>query len=198
MIFDLKDDIEINEKYKLMTQTIIPRPIAWIVTEDNGVINAAPFSFFIGLTYDPATVLVSVGHKSDGSPKDTLANIRKNKKCTICMVDENNLEMMHLSSKSLDKDVSEIDELNIKTNRIFEDFPPMISTTPVAYKCTLNQEIELAQNKTIPIVLNIEEIFVKDECIIDKENLTIKFKPVARVGKSYAFLGEEITPPTIL
>ena len=45
MIFDLEKNTTINEQYKLMAQTIIPRPIAWVVTEDEGVINIAPFSY---------------------------------------------------------------------------------------------------------------------------------------------------------
>ena len=83
MIFDLSKDTKLNENYKLMAQTILPRPIAWVVTEDNGVVNIAPFSYFIGLSSEPASVLISVGHKADGTPKDTLANLRKHKKCTI-------------------------------------------------------------------------------------------------------------------
>jgi hypothetical protein len=46
-------------------------------------------------------------------------------------------------------------------------------------------------------VLNVDEIFVDDRCIVDKQKLTISFEPVARIGKSYAFLGDEITPPQI-
>ena len=69
MRFDLTGDSTLNETYKLMAQTIIPRPIAWVVTEDAGVINVAPFSYFIGLSSDPASVLISVGHKADGTPK---------------------------------------------------------------------------------------------------------------------------------
>jgi flavin reductase (DIM6/NTAB) family NADH-FMN oxidoreductase RutF len=115
MIFDLTKDKEINETYKLMAQTIIPRPIAWVVTEDDGVLNIAPFSYFIGLSSDPATVLVSVGHKPDGSPKDTLANIRKNGKCTICMVEEKDLDKMHFSSKGVDKEISEAALFDIET-----------------------------------------------------------------------------------
>ena len=101
MLIDYKDQ-ELTQKYQLMAQTIIPRPIAWIVTEDkDGIINVAPFSYFIGLSSQPPTVLVSIGHKADGTPKDTLQNIRETKKCTICMVDEAHLEMMHFSSKGL-------------------------------------------------------------------------------------------------
>ena len=196
MIFDLVKDTKINENYKLMAQTIIPRPIAWVVTQDKGVINIAPFSYFIGLSSEPATVLISVGHKDARTPKDTLANIRKNKKCVICMVDEPNLQKMHFSSKVVDKDLSEAELFDIATKPIFDDFPPMIKDVPCAYFCTLNQEINLG-GQTIPLVLNVEQMYVKDENITDKEKLTISFDPIARIGKSYAKLGDEITPPTI-
>jgi len=196
MIFDLIKDTKVNENYKLMAQTIIPRPIAWVVTQDNGVVNIAPFSYFIGLSSEPATVLISVGHKDQITPKDTLLNIRNNKKCVICMVDEPNLQKMHFSSKVVDKDLSEAELFNIATKTIFNDFPPMIEDVPCAYFCTLNQEINLG-GKTIPLVLNVEQIYVKDENIIDKEKLTISFDPIARIGKSYAKLGDKITPPTI-
>ena len=196
MIFDLSDK-KINDKYKLMAQTIIPRPIAWVVTEDDGIINIAPFSYFIGLSSNPATVMVSVGHKSNGLPKDTLANIRKNKKCTICMVDESNLEKMHYSSKELPQEISESELFDIKTKIMFDDFPPVIEDVPCAYFCTFNQEINLGDSLTIPLILNVEQIFVKDDNITNKERLTIEFNPVARIGKSYAFLGDDIIPPLI-
>jgi len=197
MHFNLNTDSRINDTYKLMAQTIIPRPIAWVVTEDEGVVNIAPFSYFIGLSSIPATVLISVGHKADGSEKDTLANIRKHQKCTICMVQESDLEKMHLSSKGLSHEESEAEQFNIQTIIENENFPPRIDTAPIAYYCTLNQEIDLGGGSTIPLVLNVEEIFVDDEAITDKEKLTISFKPVARIGKSYAFLGEEVEAPQI-
>ncbi len=196
MIFDL-DNNDLNEKYKLMAQTIVPRPIAWVVTEDDGVINVAPFSYFIGLSSSPATVLISVGHKSDGTPKDTLANIRKTKQCTICMVDEENLEKMHFSSKELTKELSEAKEFEISTDKVCTKYPPMIKDVPCAYFCDFNQEIDLGGGSTVPLVLNVKHIYVKNDVITDKENITIKFNPVARIGKSYAFLGEDIAPPKI-
>jgi len=196
MIFDLNKNKKINETYKLMAQTIIPRPIAWVVTEDNGVVNIAPFSYFIGLSSEPASVLISVGHKSDGTPKDTLANIRKNKKCTICMVQESDLKKMHFSSKEIDKDLSEAQLFNIETQTICDGYPPMIKGVPCAYFCDFNQEINLEGSSTIPLVLNVQEIYVDDNIIIDKEKISINFAPVARIGKSYAFLSKEIPAPT--
>ena len=197
MLFNLDKDKKVNETYKLMAQTIIPRPIAWVVTENDGVINIAPFSYFIGLSSDPATVLISVGHKPDGTPKDTLANIRKNGKCTICMVEEKDLEKMHFSSKGVDKEISEAEMFDIETEEVIEGYPPKIKDVPAAYFCTLNQEIDLGGGLTIPLVLNVKQIFVNDAVITDKERLSIDFDPVARIGKKYAFLGEEINAPDI-
>ncbi|MFT5835813.1 MAG: flavin reductase (DIM6/NTAB) family NADH-FMN oxidoreductase RutF [Sulfurimonas sp.] len=196
MIFDLKNEKQ-SLRYKLMTQTILPRPIAWVVTQNNGVINIAPFSFFTGLSSDPATVLISIGIKSDGSLKDTLYNIRKNGLCTICMVDEKNLEKMHFSSKELDKDISEAELFDIKTKKLFDEFPPMIEDVSCAYFCDFNQEIDLGGGTNIPVVLNVKHIYVKDEAITDKDRISIDFSPVARIGKSYAFLSDEVIPPSI-
>ena len=197
MIFNLSQDKNLNETYKLMAQTILPRPIAWVVTESDGVVNIAPFSYFIGLSSNPATVLISVGEKSNGMPKDTLANIRQTKKCTICMIEEKDLEKMHFSSKELDSNISEAEQFNIPTQKLVEGYPPMIEGVVSAYFCDFNQEIDLGGGTTTPIILNVKEIFVDDRAIVDKERLTISFNPVARIGKSYAFLGEEVQAPQI-
>ncbi len=188
-----------TQKYALMSQSIIPRPIAWIVTEDKeGVINIAPFSYFTPLSSQPPTLIVSIGHKSDGSAKDTLKNIRETKKCTLCVVDEKNLKPMHLSSKALPHKQSEAEYFNIPIKKVTEDFPPMIEGVVSAFFCTLYQEIDLKGGKTIPLILEIKEQFIADSCVDEKNGkISVSFKPVARIGKKYAFLGMEIEPPKI-
>jgi flavin reductase (DIM6/NTAB) family NADH-FMN oxidoreductase RutF len=81
---------------------------------------------------------------------------------------------------------------------LIDGYPPMIEGVPSAYFCKLNQEIDLGGGSTVPIVLSVEQIFIDDTVITDKEQLSISFKPVARIGKSYAFLGDSIEAPTIL
>ena len=71
----------------------------------------------------------------------------------------------------------------------------MVASSPVAYFCTLHQEIDLGGGSTIPLILEIGEIYVNDEIITDKERLTIDFDPVGRIGKRYALMGEEIESP---
>jgi flavin reductase (DIM6/NTAB) family NADH-FMN oxidoreductase RutF len=151
----------------------------------------------MGLSSDPATMMVSIGHKSNGEEKDTLRNIRENKRCTICMVDEELLEKMHFSSKELDQNISEATEFNISTQSVVDGFPPMIEGVKSAFFCEFYQEIELKGSKTIPLVVEIKEQYIADEIIVDKEKITLDYEPVARVGKSYALLGKKITPPVI-
>jgi flavin reductase (DIM6/NTAB) family NADH-FMN oxidoreductase RutF len=197
MIINYKEK-ELTQRYMLMAQTIIPRPIAWIVTQDkDNNLNIAPFSYFMGLSSNPPTMVVSIGHKKDLTPKDTLKNIRDTKKLTICMVDENHLQKMHFSSKELDFNISEAKLFDIDTKKVLEDFPPMVEGVKSAFFCELYQEIELKDSKTIPLIVEIKHQYIDDSCISDEKNYTLNFDFIARVGKSYAKIAQEITPPII-
>lgn len=195
MLIDMNIDREKNQK--LIVQTSIPRPIAWIITEnEEGATNIAPYSLFTPLSANPASLVVSIRTKEDGTQKDTLLNIRKNKKCTICMVEESNLEKLHLSSIEIDREVSEAEEFEIETLNLLDEYPPIIKDAPIAYFCEFNQEITLEGDSTIPLILNINEMFVDDR-VIEKEKLEINFEPLAHVGADYATLGKRIKAPII-
>lgn len=195
MIVDF-EKIEPTDRYKIMSHTIIPRPIAWIVTENENI-NIAPFSYFSALSSKPPTLVVSIGHKKEGSPKDTLKNILQTEKCTICMVDENHLEKMHFSSKELPSNVSESEVFDIKTKKIFDDFPPIIEDIPAAFFCRLYQKIDLKGSKTVPLILEIEKYFVDDKFVTDPNKFHIELDLIARVGKNYAICNKKIEAPKI-
>ncbi len=193
MTIDYKD-IDSPSRYKLMANSVVPRPIAWIVTEDE-VINVAPFSYFTPLSSNPPVMIVSIGHKSNGEPKDTLKNIRKTKKCTICIADANQFEKLHFSSKELAKNISEAKEFDIALKRVEKDFPPMIEGVPIAFFCEFYEEIELKESKTIPVIVEIKKEYIDDNCV-DK-NLHVELNPLARVGANYGALSQKIPAPKI-
>ena len=61
MLFDF-DTISAQDRYKLLVSTVGPRPIAWVVTQDaDGLVNAAPFSFFNAVSGDPPLVIIGIG-----------------------------------------------------------------------------------------------------------------------------------------
>jgi len=194
MIVDYEDKA-LTQRYQLMAQTIIPRPIAWIVTQNiQGTLNIAPFSYFMGLSSEPPTMIVSIGHKSDGTPKDTLRNIRESKKCTICMVDEALLTKMNQSAQELAPEQSEAQIFNIETKNVVQGFPPMVEDVQSAFFCEFLQEVELKGSQTIPLIVEIKQQYIANEIITDTQRITLEYSPVTRVGKSYARIGEEIKP----
>ncbi len=189
MIIDIKEQTP-NKIYHLMTSIIVPRPIAWVVTEGR-VTNIAPFSYFTALSSDPATVLISIGHRPDGSPKDTLRNLRETKRCAICIVGQEHFEAMHFSSKSLAPEESELDIFDIQTERIFDGYPPV----PVGIKATLfgkyMKEVELP-GKTVPVIIEIEHLYADESVITDPDKLKIEMDAIARMGGDYRVLGDRL------
>jgi len=195
MLIDFKEQ-QPKERYQLMVKTVIPRPIAWIVTQGE-VLNVAPFSYFTPLSSEPATLIVSIGHKSDGTPKDTLRNLRESKKCVVCIVDEEHFEAMHFSSKPLENTQSEAAVFDIEMQNVLEGFPPMPKGIKVAFFCEYLQEVALKGSKTIPIIVEIKHLYLEDKIISDKEKINLEFSSIARVGRGYASLREDIKTPKI-
>jgi flavin reductase (DIM6/NTAB) family NADH-FMN oxidoreductase RutF len=97
-----------RDSYRLMTDIVVPRPIAWVSTlDEDGRPNLAPFSFFQGMCSQPPTVVLGVGWHPDGRPKDTLRNILARRELTVSHVSEPLAEAMNATSVALPSEVSE-------------------------------------------------------------------------------------------
>ncbi|CAA6809012.1 MAG: Nitrilotriacetate monooxygenase component B (EC [uncultured Campylobacterales bacterium] len=170
--------------YKVVSSTVIPRPIAWISTlNKEGVLNLAPFSYFIPLGAE--YLIVAIGHKSSGEEKDTLNNIKETGLATISFVSTNTMEKMNLSSNELSSDISESKEYNIEMKSIDSAFPDMVSRSEGAFFCEFDRIVDMP-HMTVPVILKIKKAYFQNN--ICDENYDIKMNNIARVGKSYAKL----------
>src|SRR4051794_539282 len=101
MLFDF-DAISRKDRYKLLISTVVPRPIAWVVTQDAaGVLNAAPFSFFNVLSDDPPLLAIGMNARPSGEAKDTAANIRETRQFVVNLVGHENAEGMNVTAIEL-------------------------------------------------------------------------------------------------
>ena len=66
-------------------------------------LNAAPFSYFIPISSNPALLIVAIGKKDDGSPKDSFSKYLKKKKATICFVNKDNVDKVQNVQHLLEK-----------------------------------------------------------------------------------------------
>src|SRR6516164_4155470 len=92
-------ELSAKERYRLLIGLVVPRPIAFITTRsEDGVVNAAPFSFFNLMGEDPPIMVVSLESRADGSIKDTMRNIRRAGEFVVNLVDEAIAAAMHQAS----------------------------------------------------------------------------------------------------
>ena len=189
-----------NQVYFSMIQTLVPRPIAWVLSEHaNGSLNLAPFSYFTAVCSDPPLLMISVGKKPDGSHKDTRVNIEQRKDFVIHITSADQLEAMNLSSATLPADISEVDELNLKTVAFEGNRLPRLAGAKVAFGCQCYQINEVGNNQQSLILGKVDRIYIDDSVIeLDEKGRfkvdTAKLDPVARLGASeYMGCGEVIS-----
>ena len=187
MIVDLSE-LRPSQVYFTMIQTLIPRPIAWVLSEiEPGKHNLAPFSYFNAVCSDPPLIMLSVGKKPDGSYKDTRVNIEQRKDFVVHIAHRGVLEDLNQSSATLAADVSELDLLGIETTRFEGSRLPRIAACRVAYACECYQIHELGSTPQSIIYGKVNRIYI-DQAITsttDKGRLKVhadKLQPVARLG----------------
>ncbi|WP_025564696.1 flavin reductase family protein [Psychromonas sp. SP041] len=186
-------DYSSSERYHLMTQTIVPRPIAWVLTESDNDnhqesnYNLAPFSYFTAISSDPAILMISLTKKPDGGDKDTLINILKNKKMVIHIASDNQGELVTKTAATLAYGESELTEAGLTTTA-FDGFSlPRLSQCDVAYGCELYEVKEIGDLPQSLIFVEVKQLYINDN-ILNTENpdriniAADKLKPLARLG----------------
>ena len=175
--------------YKILSNSITPRPIAWISTSNpSGVVNLAPFSFFAPLCATPVIFGVSIMNKSNGAPKDTLENARATGRLTISTVQPKFLESMQQTSTELPASVSEADQYGIDLETMTATYPPMVRGSLVAFFCDFRDILHFSPTSST-LIAEAKEVFIHDS--IYTESLNFSLDNVGRVGKSFIYGSRE-------
>lgn len=175
--------LEVNTVYKLMSNTIFPRPIAWIATEGEMEVNLAPFSYFIPVSSEPPCVMVSIGPSEEGGLKDTAKNILLHGKATISLADDRKAGLIDATAEALAYGENEADKFGIAMAKTAEGYPPRVSDAKAALLCSLHQEVSLNGSEQIILFLKIDAFYYADEVIDERHN--VKLDNIGRVGRDY-------------
>ncbi len=142
-----------REAYRWMIGTILPRPIAWVSTiAADGRTNLAPFSFFQGITANPPTLMFVPVNKRDGTPKDTLRNIREVPEFVVNLVSFGLGEKMNATAAELPHGESEFEAFGIGAAPSARVRPPRVAAAPVAFECTLHSIVQIGEG---PLAANV-------------------------------------------
>lgn len=168
--------------HKLMTSTIVPRPIAWVTTlNEDGSLNVGPFSFFNVAAEEPPLVSIAVGsgERFEGDLKDTGVNIRRTGEFVVNLVGYSSAEAMAKTAVNLANGVSEAEFAAIETAASNRIQTPRIRNSPAALECELFRSIDLGHGqslvlgKVVGIHVNSDAVLDAGKCYIDTPRLDL-------------------------
>jgi flavin reductase (DIM6/NTAB) family NADH-FMN oxidoreductase RutF len=197
MVIDLSE-LSPNSVYFTLIQTIIPRPVAWVLSQnDDDSLNLAPFSYFTPICSDPPLVLFSVGRKPDGSHKDTRVNIEARKDFVINIPSLGQALDVTESSRTLAYGESELDRVSAELTEFEGCTMPRMANSPIALYCERHEIQEIGYGPQSLIIARVKQVYVDDGCLNEGGRFSVNpsaVNPLARLGADqYASLGEVIT-----
>ncbi|GAA4072540.1 flavin reductase family protein [Flavobacterium cheonanense] len=194
MQFDPKE-LEQSAIYKLLTGSVIPRPIGWISTiDEEGINNLAPFSYFNILGDDPPHVMFST-RRDNNSNKDTLNNVLANKQFVVNMVTENVVEAMNTTAASVASDIDEFQLAKVTPISSLLVKPMRVKESPIHFECEMVHHYFLEdhnQGGACVVIGRIVMMHFDDKVLLDDYKINMEnYKPVSRLaGSNYSKIGE--------
>ena len=180
MDFDLQD-LTPDERYKLLIGVVVPRPIALTTTLDaDGRVNAAPFSFFNVMGYDPPLVMFAPGNRPDGTPKDTARNIRATREFVVHIIDEALAEAMNVAATPFPPGTDEVARAGLTTQPSVQVAVPRIAEAPVGLE---GREVTtLLIGNTRIVVGEVLHLHLRDD-LLDRERMRVHTGRLGAVGR---------------
>lgn len=183
------------ERYHIMTQTVIPRPIAWVLSEntanktktEEASYNLAPFSYFNAICSEPPLLMISVAKQLNNDQKDTSTNLAMGEHCVVHIPSSVHAKEVTQSAATMDYGVSEVDALNLALQQESGFSLPRLVICKIAFMCEVYDRKIIGQSEQNLIFLKINKTFVSDELTSQdaKGRLLInaaKADPLARLG----------------
>ncbi|MEJ2378889.1 MAG: flavin reductase family protein [Pseudolabrys sp.] len=168
------------DNYKLLTNIVIPRPIAWITTQDQGgVVNLAPFSFFNAVAGNPLYVIVSIDKNDSGGLKDTARNIVANREFVVNMVTEELFDAMNISAADFPPGQSELEAVGLNTADSVQINTPRLAEATASMECRLHSTQKLGSNT---LVIGEVVMFHIADHLIDERVHVNGYAPIGRLG----------------
>jgi flavin reductase (DIM6/NTAB) family NADH-FMN oxidoreductase RutF len=184
MRFDLDPNTP-QFSYKLLTACVTPRPIAWVSTlGTNGVINAAPYSFFNAMGHTPPTVAIGILADPEKGWKDTARNILDSGEFVVNLVPEAMAAQMNQTCINAPTDVSELEIAGLQTAQSTHIKSPRIAGVPVSFECKTHTLVTTGPNQAI-VIGQVHAIHISDQYVLDAEKGYIDTPALGLIGRMH-------------
>ena len=175
--------IPANHTYKLLVGLVAPRPIALITSMDeNGRLNAAPFSAYNYLCTDPPIVGVGVTNRPNERfmPKDTARNIRRTGEFVVNVVTEDIAEKMNICATDFPAETSEVELAGFTTVPSQMVKTPRLAEAHAALECREYATMEIGRSRII--LGRVVSIYIEDQ-YVDPKGPYVKAEELRAIGR---------------
>ncbi|ELS31084.1 MULTISPECIES: flavin reductase family protein [Pseudanabaena] len=186
-----------QDNYKLLTNIVVPRPIAWVTSQNSeGIVNLAPFSFFNAIGSDPLYIIISIGRKDNGSMKDTANNIIENGEFAVNLVTEDLINAMNISAANFPSGESELTAVGLHATKSKRIKVPIVTESQASLECVLHSQQPLGAYTLF--IGQVVMFHVDDNLLSDRLHIS-GFAPIGRMGSPayYCRTSERFEAPRI-
>ena len=172
-----------RQTYNLLIGLVAPRPIAWITSmNEDGRLNAAPFSAYNYLCTDPPIIGVGVTDRPSASfvPKDTARNIRRTGEFVVNVVTEDLARQMNICATDFPSEVNELDMAGLNTAPSQVVKVPRIQQAHAALECREHTTMEIGRSRII--LGRVVSIYIEDR-FIDPAGPYVKAEELHAIGR---------------
>ncbi len=165
MEFNL-EEATARQTYNLLIGLVAPRPIAWVTSmNEEGRLNAAPFSAYNYLCTDPPIIGIGVTDRPTGGfvPKDTARNIRRTGEFVVNVVTEDLAQQMNICATDFPAEFNELEMAGLTTVPSQTVKVPRIEQAHAALECREYATMEIGRSRIIlgrVVAIYIEDRFV--------------------------------------
>ena len=180
MDFDFAD-LSPGQRYKLLASLVVPRPIALVTTRDaEGVVNAAPYSFFNVFGVNPGLVILNVGDRPEGGPKDTAANVSAGGRFVVNLVDEPIAVRMNAAAIDFPPGTDELAAVGLTAAACPGTDVPRVAESPASLACREHSTQRIGGNRII--LGEVTAMHCRDG-LVDPETLRVDLDALTMVGR---------------
>jgi flavin reductase (DIM6/NTAB) family NADH-FMN oxidoreductase RutF len=182
MLFEVEKTAK-HDIYNLLIGLVAPRPIALVTSRnEDGGLNAAPFSAYNYLCIDPPVVGLGVTDKPGGGfvPKDTARNIRRTGEFVVNVVTEDLMQAMNVCATDFPAEVSELEMAELETEGSRVVSVPRIKRAHAALECVEHATIEIGRSRII--LGRVVAMYVEDQ-FVDMAGPYIKAEELHAIGR---------------
>ena len=161
------------QKQGLLSQLVVPRPIAMITTlAADGKVNVAPFSYYMPVSGEPPMLAVTVGavREATPEPKDTWINLERTGEFVVNVTTVDLAEHIEDVAREYPSGVDEAELVGWRTVPSQRVAPPSLADSPAHLECVVREVIDRGDHTSCFSGVHI--VLAEVVCITVDETIT--------------------------